>query len=149
MRRFNGLRGLKRTPEPIGQQARWIEKLSEYDNEIIHRPGLKHANADALSRRPAGENDEKSKAHGIVMQETIPSEKEGMRHLDIGKAQKDDTMLTRLREWIEGAAPEFHEILSEDAATKTWWYQQEQLRVVEYILYRQHPEGHLQLHIPV
>ena len=37
---------------PEGQIARWIQRLQEYDFEIQHRPGLKHNNADALSRRP-------------------------------------------------------------------------------------------------
>ena len=46
------LQWLKRTPEPIGQQARWLEILEEFDYEIEHRPGSKHGNADALSRIP-------------------------------------------------------------------------------------------------
>ena len=33
--------------------ARWLECLSEYDFEVVHRPGTKHTNADALSRMPA------------------------------------------------------------------------------------------------
>ena len=37
---------------PEGQLARWIEVLQMYDFTIEHRPGKKHANADALSRRP-------------------------------------------------------------------------------------------------
>jgi hypothetical protein len=37
---------------PEGQIARWIQRLQEYYFEIQHRPGLKHNNADALSRRP-------------------------------------------------------------------------------------------------
>jgi len=45
------LQWLKRTPEPIGQQARWLEILEEFDFTIEHRPGSKHTNADALSRR--------------------------------------------------------------------------------------------------
>ena len=45
------LQWLKRTPEPIGQQARWLEVLEEFDFTIEHRPGSKHTNADALSRR--------------------------------------------------------------------------------------------------
>ena len=45
------LQWLKRTPEPIGQQARWLEILEEFDFRIEHRPGTKHSNADALSRR--------------------------------------------------------------------------------------------------
>jgi hypothetical protein len=46
------LKWLRNMPEPVGQQARWLELLEEYDFEIEHRPGKKHANADALSRRP-------------------------------------------------------------------------------------------------
>ena len=38
--------------EPEGQLARWIEKLQEYHFHIVHRPGLKHNNADAMSRIP-------------------------------------------------------------------------------------------------
>ena len=37
---------------PEAQVARWLEKLQEFDFEVIHRRGLKHINADALSRRP-------------------------------------------------------------------------------------------------
>src|SRR5206468_7696172 len=48
----SALRWLKLTPEPIGQQARWLEKLEEFNYRIEHRPGQKHTNADALSRRP-------------------------------------------------------------------------------------------------
>jgi len=43
---------LKKTPEPIGQQGRWLDLLSEYIIEIQHRPGRAHSNSDALSRRP-------------------------------------------------------------------------------------------------
>jgi transposase InsO family protein len=57
------LQWLKRTPEPIGQQARWLEVLEEFNYEVEHRAGNKHCNADALSRRPvdviaAIENDD-------------------------------------------------------------------------------------------
>ena len=38
--------------EPVGQQARYLDLLGEYDIEIIHRPGVPHRNSDALSRRP-------------------------------------------------------------------------------------------------
>ena len=43
---------LKKTPYPIGQQARWLEQMEEFEFEIEHRAGTKHGNADALSRRP-------------------------------------------------------------------------------------------------
>jgi hypothetical protein len=48
----SALTWLRKTPEPIGQQARWCEILEEFDFEIHHRPGRNHGNADALSRRP-------------------------------------------------------------------------------------------------
>ena len=43
---------LRNFREPEGQLARWLEKLQEYDFTIVHRPGQKHSNADALSRLP-------------------------------------------------------------------------------------------------
>ena len=35
-----------------GQCARWLESISEFQPEIVHRPGLKHNSADVLSRKP-------------------------------------------------------------------------------------------------
>ena len=43
---------LQNFKDPCGQLARWLEQLQEFDFEIIHRRGVKHQNADALSRRP-------------------------------------------------------------------------------------------------
>ena len=37
---------------PQGQLACWMEELSQYDMHLEHRPGKKHGDADALSRRP-------------------------------------------------------------------------------------------------
>lgn len=48
----SSLRWLTRMKEPEGQLVRWLERLGEYDLEIIHRPGHLHENADSLSRRP-------------------------------------------------------------------------------------------------
>ena len=41
---------LRRTPDPDGQQARWLEILEEYDFQMEHHPGVTHENADALLR---------------------------------------------------------------------------------------------------
>jgi hypothetical protein len=35
-----------------GRRGRWIDMLQDFDFKIVHRAGLKHANADALSRNP-------------------------------------------------------------------------------------------------
>lgn len=46
------LRWLLNFKNPEGQMARWLEILSSYDFEIIHRAGKSHSNADSLSRHP-------------------------------------------------------------------------------------------------
>ena len=45
---------LQRATDLMGQQGRWQERIQEFDFAIEHRPGRKHGNADALSRRPCG-----------------------------------------------------------------------------------------------
>jgi len=39
----------------IGQQARWLGVIEEFDFEICQRAGAKHRNADAMSRGPTEE----------------------------------------------------------------------------------------------
>ena len=34
------------------QLARWLAFIEQFDYEVIHRPGIRHGNADGLSRRP-------------------------------------------------------------------------------------------------
>ena len=40
------------TYKPVGQVARWVEKLQSFDFSAIHRLGKQHGNADGLSRQP-------------------------------------------------------------------------------------------------
>jgi len=47
---------LMRTPEPLGQQARWLDLLAEYNFKILHRAGAAHRNSDVLSRKPRERN---------------------------------------------------------------------------------------------
>ena len=44
------LRWLLNFKQTDNMYQRWIAQLADYDMEIEHRPGIKHANADALSR---------------------------------------------------------------------------------------------------
>jgi len=44
-----------------GRRGRWIDMLQDFSFKIVHRPGLRHTNVDALSRnpaRPAKEDDD-------------------------------------------------------------------------------------------
>ena len=55
------IRSLQSMKEPSGKHARWIEFLASYQYTVLHRPGRKHRNADALSRFP-----------GCTSSETVP-----------------------------------------------------------------------------
>ena len=46
----NSLTWLLRFKYIEGQLARWLEELSQFDMTVFHRPGVKHGNADAMSR---------------------------------------------------------------------------------------------------
>jgi transposase InsO family protein len=48
----SALQWLRKTPQPIGQHARWLTIIEEFNFDVQHRPGTAHRNADALSRRP-------------------------------------------------------------------------------------------------
>ena len=65
------LRWLINFRDPEGQLARWLEVVSSYDFELVHRPGLKHGNADSLSRRPCRQcGRQEGKAQTPKYQET-------------------------------------------------------------------------------
>jgi len=49
---------LLKTPEPVGQAARYLDTLAEFDFSVLHRPGAQHCNCDALSRRPCSQDTE-------------------------------------------------------------------------------------------
>ncbi len=37
-----------------GRRGRWVDMLQDFSFKIIHQPGLRHTNVDALSRNPVG-----------------------------------------------------------------------------------------------
>ena len=53
----SSLQWLYNMKEPVGQLARWLEQLQEYDFAVIHRRGCNHGNADVLSRIGPDENE--------------------------------------------------------------------------------------------
>src|SRR5208282_706611 len=87
------------TPDPIGQQARWLEQLEEFDYAIEHRPGKRHGNADALSRRPCPKRDcvcreENQSGEGVNVSVDLP--------LFGGPADPHRPPFPVCNEWIEG-----------------------------------------------
>ena len=80
---------LRNFKEPEGQLARWLERLQEFDFEILHRRGRKHTNADALSRRPCRQCGRES--HGeepAVSAVTLATPDPGLR-----KSQLEDELI--------------------------------------------------------
>jgi len=44
-----------------GRRGRWVDMLQDFSFKIIHRPGLRHTNIDALSKNlvgPVADDDE-------------------------------------------------------------------------------------------
>ena len=48
----SALRWLLNQPNPNKRVNRWIQRISDYPYEIVHRKGKVHSNVDALSRIP-------------------------------------------------------------------------------------------------
>jgi len=44
--------------DPFGKRGRWISMLQDFNFKIVHKAGVRHANADALSCNPVGSHDE-------------------------------------------------------------------------------------------
>lgn len=147
------LQWLQKTPEPIGQQGRWLERLSEFDFEIVHRPGRRHGNADALSRRSCRqcgelfESDEAVLAREVTEARTptAPDSDE-----TIASAQRADKDLSIVRSWLvnETGTPSLIEILSEGERVKVYWHQRESISLREDVLIRRTPGGIEQVLVP-
>ena len=43
---------LRRTRDPVAQQAHWLDYIEQFDITVQHRSGSAHRAVDALSRRP-------------------------------------------------------------------------------------------------
>jgi len=141
----SALQSLRRTPEPIGQQARWQAFIEQFDFEIRHRPGTRHLNADALSRRPVVEEEEDSEVNvrrlRAVTSSDVPktggqepaSAEEPMAVLQLQDPDIGPILKLRLQQTNQ---PRPEEILTESEAVKNLWGQWHSLVVKDGILYR-------------
>ncbi len=97
----NSLRWLRNFREPEGQIARWMEALSEYDFEVVHRPGLKHQNADSLSRSNCKQcgltQSEPSSIVTAALDDRLPEQ----TPQDIHQLQRSDPVLREVITWLE------------------------------------------------
>jgi len=123
------------------QLARWLERIQQYDFEIIYRGDKSHGNADRLSRRPCVEMScsycnktelkEKEKIARIIL---------GGNNLEKWKWRKeqleDATLMKIIRGKEEGQRPARQEIASEGPSAKAYWLQWDFLLLRDSVLQR-------------
>ena len=81
--------------EPEGQLARWLERLQEYNFTVVHRQGLRHCNADALSRVPCRQcgRDEDIESENTVMVGVVSNPFQKYTPAEMRQMQLDDTTI--------------------------------------------------------
>ena len=152
------LRWLTNFKDPQGQVARWLEVLGTYTFDIQHRPGLRHGNADALSRGPCrqcGMTDTEEDLNQCMVvtrsmakeaEKNSPQEAPATSWLGEGplskesliQAQSEDPVISRLMTWKNaGEKPTWEEIAAEGSALKTYWAQWDSLCLHEGLLCRE------------
>eukprot|EP00731_Ephydatia_muelleri_P009168 Em0004g1506a len=81
--------------EPEGQLARWLERLQEYNFTVVHRQGLRHCNADALSRVPCRQcgRDEDIESENTVMVGVVSNPFQKYTPAEMRQMQLDDSTI--------------------------------------------------------
>ena len=147
------LRWLLSFRSPEGQVARWLECLQQYDFQIEHRPGAKHGNADALSRRPCLPNDcrhcdrleEKEPTHHTSLQSDPPAcSRRAMHQLtplwSVAElqAQLEDSTIGPITRWMKKSPnrPPKTDVTPYSDATKLYWAQWASLHLQDGLVYR-------------
>uniref|UniRef100_A0A3Q3NHK6 Gypsy retrotransposon integrase-like protein 1 n=1 Tax=Mastacembelus armatus TaxID=205130 RepID=A0A3Q3NHK6_9TELE len=133
--------------QPEGQVARWLEILQEYDFEIQHRPGRRHTNADALSRRPC--LTEECRYCGRLEEwyrglTAAAAEPEGGRGVsepflpeELGPRQASDRVLGAVRSWLQaGTRPDWPAVSSQEPELKSLHSQWSNLELHDGVVYR-------------
>jgi len=127
----------------MGQQARWCEILEEFDFQIVLRPGVKHGNADALSRRPCRQcgngKDEggevNSEVRVIEFQEIIRTR---WTRRELTEATKNDEEIAFFYDELLGSSLHMSEsrLAGASAVTKALLAQGERYKIIDGIMYR-------------
>jgi transposase InsO family protein len=137
------LQWLRRTPEVVGQQARWIATLEEYDYVVQHRPGARHANADAMSRLPClrtqccGDGVNRIEVGQISIENPDVIE-EHSQEFDILRAQDEDIEIAMVKKTLQSSAepPQFDDIAGTSSLVKALYRQFHRLSADDGILRR-------------
>lgn len=139
---------LQKTPIPIGQQARWLNILGEFDYKVIHRAGKSHQNADALSRRPCRQcgihPDEISEPElrlcriSLADKDVLPDCP--WNKIEIAKETILDEDLQIVHQWLQGNAKpsDWKDVSNLNKVVRMFWRIFNDLVLVEGIIFRKH-----------
>ena len=136
---------MRKTPEPIGQQARWISLCDEFDFDIEHRAGKLHGNADAMSRMPCKEECKQcigKKSNERVAAIRLRPSVQDVAEMDysdakVAEATDNDLSLKHVKKWLsEGSQPSWESIRSHNAEVKTLIKTWSRLRLKNGVIYR-------------
>ncbi|UYV63183.1 K02A2.6-like [Cordylochernes scorpioides] len=131
---------LLRMKNPEGQVARWLEKLQQYHFQIKHRPGRKHNNADALSRRPCGDckHCERIDEHEVTSRKTTMVPSNDWTAESCRTIQQRDPNIGPILEWKErgNERPSWEVISDKSPELKTLWSQWDSLSIDNGLLKR-------------
>jgi predicted aspartyl protease len=97
----SSLTWLQSFKQPESQLARWFSELSQYNIEIVHRPGNKCANSDGLSRRPCAEKCTYCDRRDAREIELNVRNVRIQAEIDWIKEQHDDPELLKIIQWKE------------------------------------------------
>ena len=137
------LQWLMRTPNPIGQQARWLDILGEFQFKVVHRPGRAHQNADAMSRRPCrqcgveSEETETLRLCAIQIDNAAELENHGWNIDALAAATDEDPVLSTVKSWLEkNERPPWDDVVRQSSELKTLWTSLDRLMVRRGVIYR-------------
>ena len=146
------LRWLMNFKNPEAQTARWLNILSKYDFEIEFRQGVKHGNADGLSRRRPCESEgcrkcarveEIDESHRIaafqiadpLLDDFDESWVEGVTEEEIIEMQRDDSNLSEVIKWLQqGFRPPWSEVKKKNRQLKSLWHEWKNLLMKKQLL---------------
>jgi len=149
------LQWLRKTPELMGQQARWLTFIEQFNFQIQHRIGTKHGNADSLSRRPEDdeyharvtrneETDIKQRVSKVDLVNSNSTIQSGSDRCSAGESLADkqlkDPDIGPLLAWRlrQVDPPLISELVAESVAAKELWSQWHSLVLKNGVLYRRH-----------
>ena len=134
--------------QPEGQIARWLELLSQFQMNIIHRPGRIHSNGDGLSRKPCNLDCPTCKKGEKLIQDIRTCQEQPIKAnrgrtgrnrsrkaIRLAKenpmkwlqdAQQKDEDLQEITSWAQ--KPDWQEVKDKNRTVKTYWSRWNQIR---------------------